>query len=59
MDLLDDLRYTYTDDGGYDPAVGDMITFLCACPEMCSKKTLTMFQLSCLRIGHFTPIYLV
>ena len=57
IDLVDDLRYTYIDDDSHSPAVGDMVTFICGCPEMCSKeKKLTMFRLSCLRIGQFPPV---
>ena len=32
------------------------LPFLCGCPELCRKqKTLTMFRLICLCIGHFPP----
>ena len=56
MDLVDVLRYTYFNDDGYGPTIGDMVTFLCSFPELRRKKTLTMFRLSCLCIGHFPPV---
>ena len=34
-----------------------MVTFLCGCPELGRKeKTLTVFRLSCLCIGHFPSV---
>ena len=57
MDLVDDLRYTHIDDDSRGLTVGDMVTFLRGCPEICRKeKTLTMFRLSCVCIGHFPPV---
>ena len=56
MDLVDELRYTYIDGADHGPTVGDMVTFLCGCPELCQKeKTLTMFRLCCLCNNRFPP----
>ena len=57
MDLVDDLQFSYTDDDGHGPTVGDMVTFLCSCPKLCRKqKTSTMLRLTCLFFGHFPPV---
>ena len=57
MNLVKNLRYNYIDDDGHGPTVNDGITFLRGCPELCRKgKTLKMFRLSCLCIGHFPPL---
>ena len=57
MDLVDDLRNSYINDDGHGSTVGDIVTILCGCPEVCRKeKTLVMFRLNCLCIGLFPPI---
>ena len=57
LDLVDDLRYAYFDDDGNGPIDDGMVNFLCGFPELCQKqKTLTIFRLSCLCIGHFPPV---
>ena len=57
LDLVDGLRYAYTDDDGHGPTVGDMVTHLCGCPELCRKgKTLTTLCLRCLCNFYFPPV---
>ena len=60
MDLVEVLRYTHIDDDGHGPALGDIVTFLSGCPELCrNEKTLTIFRLSCYALVISLRCYLV
>ena len=56
MDLIDQIRYGYSDDDGCGPGKDGVITFSYGCPQLCQRgKTMTIFCLSCSYIGHIAP----
>ena len=53
LQLIDDVRFAYVDEGGVDPELSNMISFLPLCPELVRKtRIMTMFRPCSLCLDH-------